>query len=197
MGNRSQQHEKHDPERIIFRPDSAYVRTSVTAVIVVSALIICFMSVFLVGAISSEFHITSTLDFGVVMTFCSIASIICLILCWSSFLTSKRSYFDLVNGVLYPKGKNNAQIRYFYKDFDHLEIQNVLGGYALFLILKEGHNINILTNMLLEPVQEDAMQLAKRLSLPLQDNSVKIPQPQNFDITTDKVFITITSDDKD
>jgi len=191
METNSRHHEKHDSERIVFHPDSAYVRTSVTAVIVVSALIICFLIVFLGGANLSEFHTTS-IDFGAVMTFCSIASFICLILCWSSFFTSKRSYFDLVNGVLYPLGKANAQNCIFYKDFDHLEIQNAIGGYVLYLVLKDGRNINIVTNMRLLLIQQDAIQLSKRLSLPLEKISVEQPQPENsYDITTDKLFIRI------
>ena len=174
-------------ERITFRPDCAYTSAAnnngfIYGLMIIVSLLFVVCAITMKGGIMCMFPFIFAIFFGLANNLHN---------------TLHHCYFDLVNGVLHLNGKRDSQNRFFYKDFDHLEIVSSFDSDNIFsvkldLILKNNCYITISEHDQPSLVREDATKLARILALQLVDKSSRILNTEIIDVPDTNLAIKIT-----
>lgn len=170
---------------LVFRQDAIAVKPTWKIYLFVMIFQAFALLLICIGLFSEQEIIWAPFSIGIVFTLI----ILCILI--SNLKRCAAPFFDMGDGVFYPKGFTRDGSGIALSQLDHLEIikerchtsKSSYDSYELNVVLKNGSRYNILDHSNGKLLWEDAHKLAKRLSLPLMDvtngNSVEM-QPEEI-----------------
>ncbi|MBO7534433.1 MAG: DUF3592 domain-containing protein [Victivallales bacterium] len=156
-------------KHLVFRQDSITVKFTWKLLLFLSIFLDIGIIFLLIGLFDGEKGLSAPLLFGIIWS--SIFLLIFILV----MTNCKFPFFDLVDGMFYPKGFTRDGSGIPLKQLDHLEIvkervynkNSSYDSYELNVALKDGSRYNIMDHGADKLLLADAKQLAEKLSLPL------------------------------
>jgi len=156
-------------KHLVFRQDSITVKFTWKLLLFLSIFLDIGIIFILIGLFDGEKGFSTPLLFGIIWS--SIFLLIFILV----MTAGKFPFFDLIDGMFYPKGFTRDGSGIPLKQLDHLEIvkehvynkNSSYDSYELNVALKDGSRYNIMDHGADKLLLADAKQLAEKLSLPL------------------------------
>ena len=156
-------------KHLVFRQDSITVKFTWKLLLFLSIFLDIGIIFILIGLFDGEKGFSTPLLFGIIW------SSIFLLFFILAMTNCKFPFFDLIDGMFYPKGFTRDGSGIPLKQLDHLEIvkehvynkNSSYDSYELNVALKDGSRYNIMDHGADKLLLADAKQLAEKLSLPL------------------------------